>query len=283
MRCAKLLVPLVLVALLGVMGGSAVFAQSSVQLPAPTNVTVSQGDIAGQVTLSWDPLDGANFYRVGWVSFPDYQAATDAGREWEDAFVFVDVANLGQTSYEVVRLEPGVLHAFVVGSVATRFGIAEFSEWNTETLQAGSPAATGAVQPPIAGGVGAIPVTGSATAGNCTVGMRLHPGQGCNWPHPTQSGSFKAVIGVVNGGSFHGLIATHWDNGSIWISSRDRDSISYTTGSTNAPNRHRISMERESGNVWRMTKVNEPYVQMICPTPSTNNQAHRDGAGYDEY
>ena len=91
---------------------NAVLAQgSSLQ---PTNVQAVNGPNAGEAVVSWNAVTSAAYYRVGWVSAPNYRAVTGAGRDWSEAFYFVDLKNTGQTSFTVSRLEPGALHLFVV-------------------------------------------------------------------------------------------------------------------------------------------------------------------------
>ena len=107
-------------------------AQSS--LTAPANVAASHGSEPGVVLLEWDPVPEATFYRIGWVAFDDYQAATDTGKDWLEAFAFVDVANVQQTSHTVARLTPGEYYAFIVAANDSRYGEPEWSEWAQLTL-----------------------------------------------------------------------------------------------------------------------------------------------------
>ena len=69
--------------------------------PAPTNVVVRDGANPGDVVISWNCVPSANFYRIGWVAYKDYQAEIAAGRPWLEAFTFIDVANRGQISRTV--------------------------------------------------------------------------------------------------------------------------------------------------------------------------------------
>ena len=119
----------VLVAVTG--GAPPAFAQAA--LPAPVGVAAEEV-ATGQVVVRWDPVPDALFYRVGWVANEDIAKVTAEGREWLDAFVFVDVANLGQTDYTVSRLEPGKFHYFIVASVTVRFGEPTWSEWSNPLL-----------------------------------------------------------------------------------------------------------------------------------------------------
>ena len=104
--------------------------------PTPQNPRAADGARPGVVTVSWDALSASQsaFYRVGWVAEDDYRAVTAAGRNWLEAFAFVDVENSGQTSHTVSRLTPCARYAFIVGSISQRFGTATWSEWARLTL-----------------------------------------------------------------------------------------------------------------------------------------------------
>ena len=135
------------IALMAVAGGAGpVFAQDD--LPPPSGVTAVEVG-TGEVVVSWNEVRAAPFYRVGWVAYEDMLRVTAAGREWLDAFVFVDVANLGQTEYTVSRLEPGKPHYFIVASLTDRFGKASWPDgWSDLlTLSADLPACPLAQQP----------------------------------------------------------------------------------------------------------------------------------------
>ena len=226
--------------------------QETSTLASPANLTAVDGSNPGEVDLTWDAVANANFYRIGWVDFDDAQAANDEGRDWLDAFVFVDVTNLRQTSYTVIRLEQGVPFAFIVGSVDTRFGAAEWSEWQTLTLKTDPSAPTvPSLQP--------IPETPPASAGDCYVGLELRPGLSCNWPEPVRAGAVRAVISIINGGSYHGQVVTYWESGSIWLQPADRNIVTYTISTSTSDTRYRFHVERKSGNIWVITKVNEPF------------------------
>ena len=79
-------------------------------------------------------MAGAAYYRIGWVASDRIAAVQAAGRDWQDAFAFADVANLGQTAHTLADLTPGARYAFIIGSLDSRFGIARWSEWAYLTL-----------------------------------------------------------------------------------------------------------------------------------------------------
>ncbi len=144
MKYARILAASLLAAALFAVGGiSTANAQGDLLTPP----TVRDGSASGEVVVSWPAISGAKFYRIGWVARQDLDVVTSAGRDWKDAFVFMDVANLGQTSYTVPRLEPGGLHHFIMGSVDERFGSARWSDWATLTLAGGVPVCPAAPQP----------------------------------------------------------------------------------------------------------------------------------------
>ena len=129
-------------------------------LALPVNVHAVDGANPGEVTVSWDAPDGTAFYRIGWVAFDDIAVVRADGRPWLDAFAFMDVTNYGQTAHTLTGLHPGVEYAFIAGSVSSRFGIAQWSEWAYLTL-AEAPATA---CPTDAGGVPAAPQTPNPTA-----------------------------------------------------------------------------------------------------------------------
>ena len=102
--------------------------------PAPSGVTAVDGNTPGVVVLAWNAVPDAAYYRIGWVSSDRIAAGLAAGRDWQDAFAFADVANLGQTAHTLPDLAPGARYAFIIGSLDRRFGAARWSEWAYLTL-----------------------------------------------------------------------------------------------------------------------------------------------------
>ena len=90
----------------------------------PANVRATDGDVGGQVVVSWDAVvPGAVYYRIGWANRDDLRTAeAEGGDAWLDAFAFRDVANRGQTTETLSGLAPGVDYAFIVANVWRRFG-----------------------------------------------------------------------------------------------------------------------------------------------------------------
>lgn len=95
---------------------------------APQQTLAQNTDRIGAVAVSWQPNASATRYRIGWVAFPDYEEAVDNDLPWLEAFVFVDVANRGQTSHTVSRLTPDTQYFFIVGSHGDAGTIA-WSSW----------------------------------------------------------------------------------------------------------------------------------------------------------
>ena len=135
-----------------------VYANDGLALPG--NVRAVDGGSAGEVTVSWDAVDEADFYRIGWVAFDDIAVVRADGRPWLDAFAFMDVTNYGQTGHTLTGLHPGVDYAFIAGSVSSRFGIAQWSEWEYLTLADASATSC----PTDTGGEPAAPQTPNSTA-----------------------------------------------------------------------------------------------------------------------
>ena len=102
--------------------------------PAPGGTQAANGPTPGEAVVSWQAVASATHYRVGWVAYDDYNAAIAAGRDWLEAFTFVDLANRGQTSHQIARLTPGINYAFIVGSSASRYAAPTWSDWASLTL-----------------------------------------------------------------------------------------------------------------------------------------------------
>ena len=205
MKYVSAIAVLLPVAVLALYGASAtpapVAAQSS--LNPPRNIIATNGDSPGEVMVNWDAAPEANVYRVGWIVFEDYEAAINDGRNWLEAFVFVDVDNRGQSSHTVIRLQPGVRYYFIVGSAAMRFGSAEWpSAWSPPVVVRTHPTAQPAPGEPW------FPVRPTATT-ECYVGQRLSPGQSCLVIFHTFHRTSREVFAVTSGGPYHG-----W--GQIW-------------------------------------------------------------------
>lgn len=103
--------------------------QTSAPAPGPApaapptgNIEVRDGINPGEVVVSWNAVDEATYYRIGYVNMvTDYELAKASNTgEWLEAFIYVDVNALnfteqgGSVEYTVRRLAPGVRHAFTV-------------------------------------------------------------------------------------------------------------------------------------------------------------------------
>lgn len=110
-------------------------------LPAPTNLVAANGAEPGTVQLTWDPVEGAPFYRIGWVAMPNVRAAIAADRPWHEALRTVAIENTGQSGHTVSHLVPGVEYRFVVGIAQDRFRHPQdWSRWTEAlTLNPGPP------------------------------------------------------------------------------------------------------------------------------------------------
>ena len=146
MQFVKVIVMAVFVVALITTGGVST-ASAQGELMAPTTVTAANGSNPGEVTVSWDAVPDAQYYRVGWVAYEDYETVTAAGRDWLEAFAFVDVANRGQVSHSVTRLTPGILYYFIVASNNSRFGAPQWSDWSPPLTLNDAPVS----QPPVVG------------------------------------------------------------------------------------------------------------------------------------
>ena len=84
--------------------------------PGPNGVTATDGIHPGEAVITWDTVEKAAYYRIGWVAQADREVGTDGDAKWREGFVFADVANRGQASHLITGLTPGVEYDFVVAS-----------------------------------------------------------------------------------------------------------------------------------------------------------------------
>ena len=124
---------------------STVTAQDA--LAAPTGISAMETG-SGQVTISWNPVDNAQFYRIGWVVYDDVAPTIAAGGDWLEHFAFIDVSNRGQTQHTISRMTPGERHAFIVASNSSRYGTPSWPSadgWSFLTVpaDAGTPSELG--------------------------------------------------------------------------------------------------------------------------------------------
>ena len=91
-------------------------------LTPTANIAVRAGSNSDEAIVSWDAVDGATHYRIGYVNMEVdyYLAKASCTGEWIEAFVYVDVSaqnipvSNGRAEYTLRRLAPGVRHAFTV-------------------------------------------------------------------------------------------------------------------------------------------------------------------------
>ena len=84
--------------------------------PGPDGVTATDGIHPGEAVITWDRVEVAAYYRIGWVAQADREVGTDGDAKWREGFIFADVANRGQASHLITGLTPGVEYDFVVVS-----------------------------------------------------------------------------------------------------------------------------------------------------------------------
>ena len=232
--------------------GGVVSAQDSGSLAAPTGVNASNGSVPGEVIVTWDAVSGAQFYRIGWVAYPDYQEITLAGGDWLETFAFVDVANRGQTSHAVGRLSPGVLYAFIVASNDSRYGEPQWSDWATLNLNEG----TTGIPPDGPTTPAGILTVAPTTNVSCAVGMVLSPGMVCNWVLPPglliDGSRIAGVVYIINGGELHGRLELFRnDGGDISLNVSQTGPIVHIDGASC------WSVWKKVGNVWTVESLNQ--------------------------
>ena len=87
------------------------------------------GQDDGQVTVSWEAVEPANYYVIAWLAFADYNADIEAGRDWRDSIVYESFPNDGQTSHTVTRLDQTAQYWFTLGTSSGRFSKPRWSPW----------------------------------------------------------------------------------------------------------------------------------------------------------
>ena len=106
--------------------------------PAQPTIAVRDGAV-GEVIVDFQT--GTAKTRVGWANIDEVRTAQAAG-DWLAAFTFTDQS---RSPYTVKRLAPGVLHAFIVGSLPND-GATVWSDWQFH-MTAAAPAPTPAASP----------------------------------------------------------------------------------------------------------------------------------------
>ena len=122
-----------------VVGGVDNIARGQSSLLSPTSVSAVNGSDLGEADLAWDAVEGATYYRVGWMADEDYQRAVrETNGEWRKELRYSNIVNRGQPTWTVSRLTPGIRYWFVVGSHNGFYGEPKWSAWKGLTLTAAS-------------------------------------------------------------------------------------------------------------------------------------------------
>ena len=119
---------LLLTALVSGSGSNTASAQS--KAPATSNIRVADGQNPGEVIISWDYVEQAMYYRIGYVNMERDYPLAKASRtgNWIEAFVYVDlearnfVQSRGRVQYTMRGLQQNVRHAFSVLTNSSRYG-----------------------------------------------------------------------------------------------------------------------------------------------------------------
>ena len=120
-----------------IIGGVDNIARGQFSLLPPASVNAVNGRDLGEANLSWDAVEGAKYYRVGWMADADYQRAlSEPNMEWQKEFRYSNIVNRGQPAWTVTRLTPGMKYWFIVGSHDAFYGETEWSTWEELELRA---------------------------------------------------------------------------------------------------------------------------------------------------
>ena len=141
-RRARVSFPLISIAVaicLMAIGGADNIARAQSSLPPPTGLSAVNGSELGEANLTWDAVEGATYYRVGWLAEEDYRRAlSEPNGEWRKEIRYSNIVNRGQPAWTVTRLTPGIKYAFTVAGHSAFYGEPEWSTWTTLTLTAAS-------------------------------------------------------------------------------------------------------------------------------------------------
>ena len=184
---------------------AAIMIASIAAMPAtlarPEAPTARATGNTGEITISWDRIQGAEYYTVGWINWTQGQELSDKGEDWTSLFHYTTV--LGSvTSYTVNGLVGGDNHHAIIRATDEadgRFGggYSDWSDWSP-AVQPEPPALPAPAQPE--DGVNLTPPTAS---GDCSAGQRLDPGRACIWSPENMT------IFVINGGAYHNWLVFH--------------------------------------------------------------------------
>ena len=133
---------------------------ASAQAPAPGSIAISDGVAAGEVIVSWNPVNGAQGYRIGWANYRAVQQAASDGVPWTERFAYTDVRN-SVDRHTVPDLAGGAQYAFIVGArhSATRHS---WTDWQFHTIPDTPACPAGGTEHPPGPPSAAAPTAGTA-------------------------------------------------------------------------------------------------------------------------
>ena len=110
-------------------GGGINLASAQSEVAPTSNIRVADGQNPGEVVISWDYVEQATYYRIGYVNMERDYPLAKASRtgNWMEAFVYVDletrnfVQSRGRVQYTIRGLQQGVRHAFSVLTNDSRY------------------------------------------------------------------------------------------------------------------------------------------------------------------
>ena len=185
-------------------------AAAPAQLATPDAPTAEATTNSGEMTISWNPVPGAQYYTVGWVNWTDAKPISDAGEDWLSQFHYTTVLG-SETSYTVKGLDGGDDHYAIIratdveGAAAGRFGggWSMFSSWSLPIQPTVQPAADSTETPaqPTTDGTSFLSISASNTCQQPV--QRLNKGESCRWSY--------LIIHVVSSGEFDGWLFTRSD------------------------------------------------------------------------
>ena len=82
---------------------------------APNVPTAIPTENPGEILVSWEPADNANWVYIGWADRAEVDAMTGAGRDWQDAIHFATVPS-SYTTHTISGLKPATKYFVAIGT-----------------------------------------------------------------------------------------------------------------------------------------------------------------------
>ena len=102
-------------------------APAQPQPQAPAGIALRNGANPGAVIISWNPVAGAQGYRIGWANLRAVRQATADGIPWTERFTYADVRT-SVARHTAPNLAGGEQYAFIVATRSSENRL-NWSDW----------------------------------------------------------------------------------------------------------------------------------------------------------